>query len=176
MQTESGLPPDWEVRHSNSKNLPYYFNHKTHESRWEPPEDADTEKLKIYMAQHHSEANSRLDNGDRQPGKIRVAHLLVKHNGSRRPSSWKEQNITRSKEEAIDILSGYEEQIKSGQKTLGDLATSESDCVSSRKKGDLGFFGKGQMQKEFEEAAFALKPGEISGIVETASGVHLIER
>lgn len=128
------------------------------------------------MAQHHSEANSRLDNGDRQPGKIRVAHLLVKHNGSRRPSSWKEQNITRSKEEAIDILRGYDEQIKSGQKSLGDLAMSESDCSSARKKGDLGFFGKGQMQKEFEDAAFALKPGEISGIVETASGVHLIER
>jgi len=174
--SDSGLPPDWEVRHSNSKNLPYYFNHKNHESRWEPPDDADTEKLKIYMAQHHSGANTRLDGGAGQEGKIRAAHLLVKHSGSRRPSSWKEQNITRSKEEAIDLLKGYEQQIKSGQKTLGDLAMSESDCSSARKRGDLGFFGKGQMQKEFEDAAFALKPGEISSIVETASGVHLIER
>ena len=41
---------------------------------------------------------------------------------------------------------------------------------------DRGFFGRGDMQKEFEEAAFALKPGEVSGIVDTASGVHLIER
>ena len=39
-----------------------------------------------------------------------------------------------------------------------------------------GFFGKGDMQKEFEEASFALKPGEVSNIVDTASGVHLIER
>jgi hypothetical protein len=39
-----------------------------------------------------------------------------------------------------------------------------------------GFFGRGEMQKEFEEAAFALQPGEVSGVIETASGVHLIER
>ncbi|KIV92270.1 hypothetical protein PV10_06725 [Exophiala mesophila] len=173
--TETGLPPDWEVRHSNSKNLPYYFNSKTHESRWEPPEDADTDKLKIYMAQHHSSANTRID-GTASDGKIRAAHLLVKHSGSRRPSSWRETNITRSKEDAIELLKGYEEQIRSGSTTLGDLAVSESDCSSARKRGDLGFFGKGQMQKEFEDAAFALQPGEMSGVVETASGVHLIER
>ncbi|KIX03662.1 uncharacterized protein Z518_07215 [Rhinocladiella mackenziei CBS 650.93] len=174
--TETGLPPDWEVRHSNSKNLPYYFNQKTHESRWEPPEDADTDKLKVYMAQHHSSANTRIDSAGAAEGKIRAAHLLVKHKDSRRPSSWRETNITRSKDEAIEMLKGYEDQIRSGQKTLGDLAVSESDCSSARKRGDLGFFGKGQMQKEFEDAAFALQPGEMSGVVETASGVHLIQR
>lgn len=39
-----------------------------------------------------------------------------------------------------------------------------------------GFFKRGDMQREFEEAAFQLKKGEVSGIVETASGVHLIQR
>ncbi|EXJ75821.1 peptidyl-prolyl cis-trans isomerase ssp-1 [Cladophialophora psammophila CBS 110553] len=128
------------------------------------------------MAQHHSSsANARID-GAGSEGKIRAAHLLVKHKDSRRPSSWRETSITRSKEEAIQMLKGYEEQIRSGEKTLGDLAVSESDCSSARKRGDLGFFGKGQMQKEFEDAAFALQPGELSGVVETASGVHLIQR
>jgi peptidyl-prolyl cis-trans isomerase NIMA-interacting 1 len=164
------------VRHSNSKNLPYYFNSKTQESRWEPPADANTETLKVFMAQHHSSAaNGRTDENVSE-GKIRAAHLLVKHRDSRRPSSWKEKDITRSKEEAIEMLKAYEQQIQSGSTTLGDLAPTESDCSSARKKGDLGFFGRGQMQKEFEDAAFALQPGQMSGVVETASGVHLIER
>jgi len=76
----------------------------------------------------------------------------------------------------MQLLKSYESEITSGQKSLGDLAVSESDCSSARKRGDLGFFGKGQMQKEFEDAAFALKPGEMSGPVETASGLHLIQR
>jgi peptidyl-prolyl cis-trans isomerase NIMA-interacting 1 len=128
------------------------------------------------MANHHSSSsNGRID-GAAGEGKIRASHLLVKHRDSRRPSSWKEQTITRSKEEAIEILKGHEQRIRSGETTLGDLAPTESDCSSARKRGDLGMFGKGQMQKEFEDAAFALQPGEMSGIVETASGVHLIQR
>ena len=39
-----------------------------------------------------------------------------------------------------------------------------------------GFFGRGDMQREFEDMAFSLKPGEVSSVVDTASGVHLIER
>ena len=74
------------------------------------------------------------------------------------------------------MLKGYEQQIRSGDKQLGELAVSESDDSSARNRGDLGFFGKGQMQKEFENAAFALQPGEMSSVVETASGVHLIQR
>ncbi|KAJ9191996.1 hypothetical protein DTO166G4_6077 [Paecilomyces variotii] len=173
---DAGLPAGWEVRHSNSKNLPYYFNALTKESRWEPPADTDTEKLKIYMATHHSAPAANAYSAGHGEGKIRASHLLIKHRDSRRPSSWREAEITRSKEEAYEILRAHEKRIQSGEASLGDIAVSESDCSSARKKGDLGFFGRGEMQKEFEDAAFALQPGQVSGIVETASGLHLIER
>ncbi|KAK5659639.1 hypothetical protein OQA88_846 [Cercophora sp. LCS_1] len=171
---ETGLPPNWEVRHSQSKNLPYYFNAAEKNSRWEPPAGTDTEKLKVYMAKYHSSSLDILPQG--QAGKIRAAHLLVKHNESRRPSSWRETQITRTKSEARSILERYQKSIDSGEVSLGELASTESDCSSARKRGDLGYFGRGDMQKEFEDAAFALKVGEISGIVDTASGLHLIER
>lgn len=87
-----------------------------------------------------------------------------------------QSNITRDKDEAQRIIEAHQERIQSGEISLGDLAVTESDCSSARKRGDLGYFGKGDMQKEFEEAAFALQPGEISGVVDTASGLHLIER
>ena len=127
-----------EVRHSNSKNLPYYFNPNTKESRWEPPQETDSDTLKHYMGQYHTAnlghngvANQNLD------GKIRAAHLLVKHRDSRRPSSWREAEITRTRDDAMGIIQGHEQRIKSGSTSLGDLATTESDCSSARKRGDL---------------------------------------
>lgn len=84
--------------------------------------------------------------------------------------------ITRSKEDARKTIEDYQQRIQSGETTLQDLAVTESDCSSARKGGDLGYFGRGDMQKEFEEAAFALQPGGISGVVDTASGLHLIQR
>jgi len=174
---DAGLPAGWEVRHSNSKNLPYYFNASQQLSRWEPPTGTNTEALKAYMATHHSASEIKPDGAmNGAEGKIRASHLLIKHKDSRRPSSWREAEITRSKDDAMSILLAHEQRIRSGQTTLGDLAVRESDCSSARKMGDLGYFGKGDMQKEFEEAAFALKPGEMSHVVETASGLHLIER
>lgn len=134
---DTGLPTQWEVRHSNSKNLPYYFNASTKESRWEPPPGTDPDKIKSYMALHHSTPANPSASGSAKGGKIRAAHLLVKHRDSRRPSSWKEPEVRRTKEEALDVLRGYEERIRAGEVTLGDLATSESDCSSARKKGDL---------------------------------------
>lgn len=138
---ETGLPPSWEVRHSNSKNLPYYFNIATKESRWEPPPGTDSNLIKQYMAVHHSStlsgAGAGTVGGGSKAGKIRAAHLLVKHRDSRRPSSWKEQEITRTKEEALEILRGFERRIQAGEIGLQELAIKESDCSSARKKGDL---------------------------------------
>lgn len=75
-----------------------------------------------------------------------------------------------------DSLNWYVHQILSGETTLSQLATKYSDCSSAKRGGDLGLFNRGAMQKPFEDAAFALNVGEISDIIETESGLHLIER
>jgi NIMA-interacting peptidyl-prolyl cis-trans isomerase 1 len=69
--------------------LPYYFNATEKNSRWEPPPGTDVEKLKVYMAKYHSNSGMAAGGGA-DAGKIRAAHLLVKHAESRRPSSWRE--------------------------------------------------------------------------------------
>lgn len=134
---------------------------------------------------------------------VQCSHILVKHRESRRPSSWRQEKITRSKKEALDILmgkwlfepsllvtlaryrwlilkiiitTGYKKMIDNKEKTFAELAKEFSDCSSAKNGGDLGPFGKGQMQKPFEEAAFALNVGEMAGPVDTDSGVHLILR
>lgn len=65
------------------------------------------------------------------PSEVRCSHLLVKHKGSRRPSSWREDNITRSKEEARQILEGYRKEIEDGA-SLDELAQKYSDCSSAK--------------------------------------------
>lgn len=107
---------------------------------------------------------------------VRCRHLLIKHERSRRPSSWKSDRITRTKEQALELLAGYRQSIVSGQTTFEQLAQTESDCSSASNGGDLGLFGRGQMQKPFEDVAFGLDVGEISGYVDTDSGVHIIQR
>ena len=101
------------------------------------------------------------------------------HAKSRRPSSWRETNITRSPEEALTILQDYEREIRSSQnvlETLKKLSSQFSDCSSAKQGGNLGEFERGQMQKSFEDAAFALQPGQLSAPVSTDSGWHLIYR
>jgi len=65
--------------------------------------------------------------------------------------------------------------IKTGQKTFQKVAEEKSQCPSGRKGGDLGWFGRGRMVREFETAAFALKKGEMSQPVRTEFGWHIIK-
>lgn len=74
------------------------------------------------------------------------------------------------------FISAYREQIVQGKQSFAELAQKYSDCSSAKRGGDLGPFGRGAMQKPFEDAAFALKVGELSEPVFTDSGVHIILR
>lgn len=110
---------------------------------------------------------------------VRAAHLLIKHTGSRNPISRRTgQQITLSPSDANRELQMYEQKIiqEGVHESFPRYASQRSDCSSFRNNGDLGFFGPGQMQQPFEEASFALKPGEMSSIVSTDSGYHLIYR
>ncbi|KAL7753643.1 Peptidyl-prolyl cis-trans isomerase NIMA-interacting protein 1 [Sorochytrium milnesiophthora] len=91
-------------------------------------------------------------------------------------SNQEQDNITRSEEEALELLKGYRQQIESQESTFESLASKYSDCSSAKQGGDLGFFTRGKMQKPFEDAAFGLKVGELSQPVSTESGVHIILR
>ncbi|KAF5374882.1 hypothetical protein D9758_000495 [Tetrapyrgos nigripes] len=149
----------WEVRMSNSRRVPYFYNAETKEAVWDPPAGLSKQEIKALPGAE------LLSGGGGASGQVKASHLLVKHSGSRRPASWKEANITRSKEEAIDILKGYQAEIGDSGEKFGELAKVHSDCSSHEKNGDLGWFGRGQMQKPFEDATFALEVGEISDII-----------
>lgn len=170
---ETGLPPGYAIRISRTHNQVYFLNLATNESSWDPPAGTDNDVLSKYLQAFENNGYKPLVK-DR---KVRASHLLVKHNQSRRPRSWKSPDgITRTRDEAIKLIRKYRNQILTEGIDLGELAESESDCSSHSQKGDLGYFGKGENQPAFEEATYSLNVGELSDPVETDSGIHLIQR
>jgi len=146
--------------------------------------DRDPRERDHHQAHSHSHAKkSRSSGSGSQLEKVRVLHILKKHNKSRRPASWRMPKITISKQEAaeeltelISILDESKADPQELKATFQELAKTESDCSSAKRGGDLGFFGRKQMQPNFEAASFGLAVGEMSRIVETSSGVHVLLR
>ena len=86
--------------------------------------------------------------------KVHCAHILVK-----------------TEKEVNTVL----ERLNKGE-NFSAIAKDVSLCPSKKRGGDLGTFGRGQMVKEFEQVAFTLEKGQISGIVKTQFGYHIIKR
>lgn len=98
------------------------------------------------------------------PEKVKASHILIRAN-PQDPAS-----MEKAKVKAEGILA----QVPKAD--FGKLAAQHSDDPGSKSKnGDLGFFARGQMVKEFEDVAFNLKKGEVSGLVITQFGYHIIK-
>ncbi len=100
---------------------------------------------------------------------VRASHILLMYKGSARSKA------TRTKEEAHQQINDLKAQLDKGG-NFAELARKHSDCPSGRDGGDLGAFGRGQMVGAFEQAAFGMPVGGMSGVVETDFGYHLITR
>jgi peptidyl-prolyl cis-trans isomerase C len=100
---------------------------------------------------------------------VKASHILLMYKGSSRSTA------TRSKDEAQTQIDELKTQIDGGA-TFADLAQAHSDCPSGKSGGDLGTFGRGQMVKAFEETAYGMDVGGVSGVVETDFGYHIITR
>ena len=98
-----------------------------------------------------------------QPEAVKLSHILLEI----KPS---QETLDSLKRKAEMVLKLTEK-----DKDFSHLASLYSDDPSAKEGGDLGFFKKGDMIPKFEEVAFALKPGEISKVVETEFGYHIIK-
>ena len=100
-----------------------------------------------------------------QPEMAHARHILI---------TAKETEPKADKDRKRAKLVEIKKQLKGGA-DFGELAKQYSDCPSKERGGDLGFFPRGQMVKAFDQAAFKMMPGDISDIVETEFGYHLIK-
>jgi peptidyl-prolyl cis-trans isomerase C len=102
----------------------------------------------------------------KQPEQVRAGHILIKIE----PGADQQKKAL-----AMEKIKKVQKELKDGQ-DFAELAKKYSeDKASSAKGGDLGYFTRGEMVKPFEDAAFGLKPNEVSDIVETQFGYHLIK-
>ncbi len=96
---------------------------------------------------------------------VKASHILIGVDSSASPEEKK-----KAREKAEALL----KEIRGG-KDFAEAAKASSTCPSKEQGGDLGYFGKGQMVPQFEQTAFAMKVGEISDVVETQFGYHIIK-
>ena len=114
--------------------------------------------VELYYKMHSEEFGS--------PEMVRVRHILISA-----PKTVSDDEKKKARAKAEEIL----KRIRDGA-SFEKLAAEMSDDTGSKNKGgDIGFFQKGRMVPEFEKAAFSLKKGELSDVIETSFGYHILK-
>jgi protein-disulfide isomerase len=103
---------------------------------------------------------------------VHLRHILIQYVGARGA----DEKITRTKEQAMAFASELHQKLITGGATLPDLAKQHSDCPSAEQGGDLGRLSRGELVPSIERVAFSLAPGEVSPVVESPFGFHVILR
>lgn len=117
-------------------------------------------------------ARSEPTSHDGEPFEVHARHILIQYKGADHARPY----VTRTKEEASAFAEELRERILGGE-DFAELASEYSDDAGSAVSGgDLGKFRREQMVPEFADAAFALEPGGIANVVESAFGFHVIQR
>lgn len=176
VQVTKFLPTDFQGKVAVSEDELQAF-YKRNESRFRSPEQADIEYVvldpeAIGKTLNISEADLRADyeqNAARYgaPEERRASHILIAA-GKDQPQA--ERDKARARAEALLA------EVRKAPAKFAELAKQHSqDPGSAAKGGDLGFFARGAMVKPFEDAAFSLKKGEISDVVASDFGYHIIE-
>lgn len=137
------------------------------------PDDVDVPapsaaEVAAFEKDHASDVEARYKRDNvkyNEPKKLRARHILIKV-----AEGAPEAEVTKAKAK----IEAIEKDAKAG-KAFADLAKQHSEDSSKDKGGDLGWFGPGTMVKAFEDAAMALKPGEMSPVVRSPFGFHLIK-
>ena len=130
--------------------------------------DLDTLKARVSVSEDELRRSYK-ENIQRYstPEERRASHILIKAEAS---ASAAEKKAARAKAEQLLA------QLQKDPKQFAELARKNSDDPGSGANGgDLDFFGRGDMVKPFEDAAYALKPGQLSGVVESEFGFHIIQ-
>ena len=154
-----------------------YYKDPAHAAQFQAPEQArieylvlDVDALKAGirvpeedLKKYYSENKSRYST----PEERRASHILIKAD-----KNAPEDQRAKAKAKAEALLA----EVKANPSRFAELAKKNSqDPGSAERGGDLDYFGRGAMVKPFEDVAFTLKPGEISGVVESDFGYHIIQ-